>query len=120
MEVTIKLLLAAIEKNGGSRSRFLIDGAKLTLAGVLMYEVAESVLEERLLERGKTSGRSDDNIESIKKRFATFKSESMPVVEYYRHQGLVSTFDGAKSVEEIWEETRAAIEGAEAKLSAAV
>jgi len=133
VEVTIRLLLAAIEADGGSR--FLIDGfprntnnlsgwqqtvgTKLTLAGVLMYDVAESVLEERLLERGKTSGRSDDNIESIKKRFVMFKSESMPVIEYYRHQGLVSTFHGAKSVDEVWDETKAAIDAAEVKLSAA-
>ena len=131
MEVTIKLLLAAIEADGGSR--FLIDGFprntnnlsgwqqtvgdKVALAGVLMYDVAEDVLEERLLERGKTSGRADDNIESIKKRFVTFKTESMPVVEYYRHQGLVSTFDGAKSIDEVWESTKVAIEAAEKKLS---
>lgn len=39
---------------------------------------------ERLLERGKTSGRDDDNKESIVKRFRTFEETSMPVVDYYR------------------------------------
>eukprot|EP00966_Prymnesium_polylepis_P023800 548404-Prymnesium_polylepis.1 len=43
-----------------------------------MYVVQEEVLQERLLARGQTSGRTDDNIESIKKRFVTFKNESMP------------------------------------------
>jgi hypothetical protein len=41
------------------------------------------VLQHRLLQRGATSGRSDDNINSIKKRFVTFKKESYPVIEYY-------------------------------------
>jgi UMP-CMP kinase len=37
----------------------------------------------RLLKRGETSGRADDNLESIIKRFETFRAESMPVVEWY-------------------------------------
>ena len=64
---------------------------------------------KRLLERGKTSGREDDNVESIKKRFreqfvsflmfvpitkhtlspGTFEETSMPVMDYYRQQGKV-------------------------------
>ena len=105
VEVTIKLLLAAIEKaDGESGSKlFLVDGFprntnnlagwqktvgdKLYLGGVLMYTVAESVLEERLLARGQTSGRADDNLESIKKRFATFKNETMPVARVSREDG---------------------------------
>lgn len=41
------------------------------------------------MERGKTSGRDDDNEESIKKRFQTFITTSMPVVEYYKSQHKV-------------------------------
>jgi len=130
VEVTVKLLLDAIEADGGTR--FLIDGfprntnnlsgwqqevgERLRLVGVLMFDVAEEVLEARLLERGKTSGRSDDNIESIRKRFKTFVNETMPVIEYYRHQGVVTAFNGARSVDEVWADTKACIEAAEAKL----
>lgn len=46
-------------------------------------------MEKRLLNRGLTSGRSDDNIESIKKRFKTFVDTSMPVVEMFEKQGKV-------------------------------
>lgn len=46
---------------------------------------------ERLLIRGKTSGRVDDNIESIKKRFQTFLSTSYPVVEHYKTLNKVHT-----------------------------
>lgn len=62
---------------------------------------------ERLMERGKTSGRDDDNVESIKKRFrtsaglldlnwiltcdtGTYKAETMPVIEYYDKQKKVA------------------------------
>lgn len=44
-----------------------------------------------LLERGKTSGREDDNIESIRKRLCTFVGTSMPVVDKYRAKGKVVT-----------------------------
>ena len=103
VEVTIKLIMKAVEENGGKR--FLIDGFPrntnnlsgwqqvagdaITLAGVLCYDVSEEVLQERLLKRGETSGRADDNMESIQKRFVTFKSESLPVVQYYEHQAAL-------------------------------
>ena len=45
-----------------------------------------------------TFGRADDNIESIKKRFVTFKTESMPVVDYYLHKGLCTKLDGSTTV----------------------
>ena len=44
---------------------------------------------KRLLERGKTSGREDDNEESIKKRFRTYRETTMPVLEHYNKLGKV-------------------------------
>ena len=55
----------------------------------LFFDCPEDVMQERLLNRGKTSGRSDDNAESIKKRFRTFEETSMPVVEYFEKEGKV-------------------------------
>ena len=43
----------------------------------------------RLLKRGETSGRVDDNEESIRKRFQTFRDTSYPVIEYYATKGKV-------------------------------
>jgi UMP-CMP kinase len=56
---------------------------------ILFFDCPEEVMEKRLLKRGETSGRSDDNIASIKKRFKTFQTESMPVIEYYNKQKKV-------------------------------
>ena len=58
---------------------------------VLYYECGEAELEKRLLKRGETSGRSDDNIESIKKRFKTFIETSFPVIEHFKDQDKCHT-----------------------------
>ena len=50
---------------------------------LLFFECSEEVMEERLLKRSKTSGRADDNIETIKKRFGTFVEKTLPVINYY-------------------------------------
>ncbi|KAJ3500839.1 hypothetical protein NM208_g17060 [Fusarium decemcellulare] len=122
MEVTIALLENAmtevIQKSGSSKGRFLIDGfprkmdqavkfeetvcpAKL----VLFFDCPEAVMEERLLQRGQTSGRSDDNAESIRKRFRTFIETSMPVVDEYEKQGKVIKVDATPTPNEVFATT---------------
>ncbi|SGZ50264.1 CIC11C00000000787 [Sungouiella intermedia] len=102
-EVTVALLEQAIRENHQKgQNKFLVDGfpRKMDQAitfedqivkskFTLFFECAEGVMLKRLLERGKTSGRTDDNIESIKKRFRTFVDTSMPVVDYFAEQGKV-------------------------------
>lgn len=91
-QVTIDLLQKAMRSRPGP---YLIDGFPRSMdnaksfeeqvgvaKGVLFFDVSEATLEARLLERGKTSGRSDDNKETILKRFKTFQLQSLPVVEY--------------------------------------
>ena len=46
-------------------------------------------MEERLIKRGETSGRVDDNAETIKKRFRTFMEKTVPVMEKYEQQNKV-------------------------------
>lgn len=112
-----RILIDGFPRNTNNMSGWQTTvGDALNLAGVLCYDVSEEVLEERLLKRGETSGRSDDNIESIKKRFATFKMETLPVVEYFLHQGLCTKLDGSKSVDEVWAATKEFILSKEAAL----
>jgi UMP-CMP kinase len=98
-EITVSLLEKAMKKVGLEGGRFLIDGfprnvenlskweqlmnGKVNLAFLLHLECSQEVMTNRLLERGKTSGRSDDNIESIKKRFVTYENETKEIVKYY-------------------------------------
>ncbi|KAI5917802.1 uridylate kinase [Camillea tinctor] len=131
MEVTIALLenamLAAMSPSSPSevdksqlRGKFLIDGfprkfdqalkfeeAVCAARLVLFYDCPEAEMERRLLERGKTSGRADDNAESIRKRFRTFIETSMPVVDHYEALGKVVRVDARKTPDEVYEDTRA-------------
>ena len=63
-------------------------------------------MEERLLGRAKTSGRVDDNAESIKKRFQTFMDATMPIIEYYESKGLVRRVSAVPSPEQVFEEVK--------------
>lgn len=76
----------------------------------LFFDCPEEVMQERLLNRGKTSGRADDNVESIKKRFKTFVETSMPVVEYFEKAGKVVKVKAVKSPDEIYEEVKKSME----------
>ena len=72
----------------------------------LFFDCPEEVMQDRLVNRGKTSGRADDNMESIKKRFKTFVETSMPVVEYFEKEGKVVKVKAVKSPDEIYEEVK--------------
>jgi len=122
--ITCRLLVRAMEASleergsGAAEPVFLIDGfprnldnldgwvseACQTARAVLFFECAEETLEQRLLERGKTSGRSDDNLASIKKRFKTFQSETMPVVEIFEGDGTLHKIQAeqGQSVEDVF------------------
>ncbi|KAK5676090.1 bifunctional uridylate/adenylate kinase [Elasticomyces elasticus] len=123
MEVTIQLLENAmthtIDKE--NKRKFLIDGfpRKMDQAiafeekvvpskFTLFFDVSEEEMRKRLLKRGETSGRSDDNEESITKRFRTFVETSMPVVEMFGKEGRVVKVDARKGPEEVYEGVTAA------------
>lgn len=123
MEITVQLLENAMtevmQRAPDGKGRFLIDGfprkmdqalkfeeAVCKSRFVLFYDCDEETMLERLLERGKTSGRDDDNRESITKRFRTFEQTSMPVVDYFADQGRVVKVDARKTPAEVYEGTR--------------
>ncbi|KAF2876399.1 UMP-CMP kinase-like protein [Massariosphaeria phaeospora] len=121
LEVTIQLLENAMQatREKDNKSLFLIDGfpRKLDQAHAfertvvpskftLFFDCPEDVMLERLLNRGKTSGRADDNIESIKKRFRTFVETSMPVVNEFQTQDRVAKVDATKGADEVYEDVK--------------
>lgn len=73
----------------------------------LFFQASEGVLMERLLNRAKTSGRDDDNVESIRKRFKVFEETSMPVVEHFEGQGRVERINAEHKPEEVYKEVKA-------------
>lgn len=86
---------------------------KTDIAVVLALDVTEEELVKRLLNRGKTSGRSDDTDETvIRKRFAVYTNETSPVADYYKKGRKFKSIHGEGSVDEINAALRQAIDKA--------
>jgi adenylate kinase family enzyme len=76
----------------------LVGHAKM----VLFFDAPDAVLVQRLVERGKTSGRADDNEEAIKKRLVTYHTQSAPVISLYEPRGLVRKVNAVQSVDDVY------------------
>lgn len=72
-----------------------------TVHAMLELNVPDEMLMERLINRGKTSGRADDNEETIAKRLGVYHSQTMPLIEWYEKEGLRNAVKGYGSLEEI-------------------
>ncbi|AIJ36016.1 MULTISPECIES: adenylate kinase [Porphyromonas] len=68
---------------------------------VLNLQVPEEMLIERLLNRGKISGRSDDNIETIRKRLDVYANETAPLVDFFTRKNVLHNVVGTGTIEEI-------------------
>jgi UMP-CMP kinase len=79
---------------------------------VLVYDVGVEELRRRILERGETSGRTDDNVKAAEKRFRTFERETVPVIKRIEREGgwRVERLEGEAGPEEVWERTRRLME----------
>lgn len=133
VEMSLALLKSAMEQareSMGQQILFLVDGfprnydnlsgwcrsmgTEASLESVLVYQCPLNVLEERVLERAKHSGRSDDNLASVHKRFQTFETETCPAIDVLRsvakqssiHRWDVVDIDGNRPLEQVWESTQ--------------
>jgi len=79
---------------------------------VLFYDIPTQVMIERMISRGETSGRSDDNLAAAQKRITTFRESTMPILKYFATHPSIKliTVPGVGSVEEVWTLTKAALE----------
>jgi adenylate kinase len=81
------------------------------ISKLIMLEVSDKELVERLSERGKTSGRADDaNEDVISKRIAVYKAETSPVFDFYDEYGRSVKINGVGDIEEIFERLCAEID----------
>ncbi|GLI68217.1 hypothetical protein VaNZ11_012561, partial [Volvox africanus] len=114
-ELIFELLTNAMADSGSSR--FLIDGFPRTMDqlmefqtqikpcdGALVFTVPEEVAVERLLARGATSGRVDDNEDTIRERMNVFWSESQQVIEFLADSVNLHEVDSAAPEEEVFAE----------------
>ncbi|MCJ8731944.1 hypothetical protein PDJAM_G00205210 [Pangasius djambal] len=124
VEITVSLLRKAMEetmKTDENKFRFLIDGFppnednlqgwmkvmdKADVKFILFFDCSNEVCINRCLKRGKTSGRDDDNRESLEKRIQTYLQSTRPIIEQYKQQGKVRTIDASRSVSEVFADMR--------------
>ena len=121
-EITVMLLEKAMKKTGFEGGRFLIDGFprnienlstweklmndKVNVPFILTLQCSEEVMTSRLLERGKSSGRSDDNIDSIKKRFATYENETKEVIKYFAELSKNKSINSEVEPEQVFDDIK--------------
>ncbi|KFM69145.1 Adenylate kinase isoenzyme 1, partial [Stegodyphus mimosarum] len=92
----LALLKEAIQKYLPKSNGFLVDGYPreagqavefeqqvCKCSFLLFFDVPDDIMKARLLERGKTSGRADDNEETIAKRLDTFHKHTQPILDHY-------------------------------------
>jgi adenylate kinase len=119
-EVTIQMLQSEVDKNPDSDG-FLFDGFPRTIAqaealdgflesknqkitATVALEADDEILVQRLLERGKTSGRPDDqDEEKIRNRYEEYNQKTAPLMDYYKAQGKFHAVDGIGTIAEVTE-----------------
>jgi len=114
LEKVLTLLREAMLKHVASRG-FLIDGyprevdqglrfeAEVApVNSVIYFEVSDDTMKSRLMKRGETSGRSDDNETTIVKRLQTFHDCTEPVIEHYGKQGKVCKIVAEGTIDQIF------------------
>jgi UMP-CMP kinase len=131
VEISLSLLKTAMEESKGKSLFYLVDGfprnfdnlqgwIKLmkgvsSVWGVFNFKCPLEELERRILSRAETSGRSDDNLISAQRRFATFERETVPVVNVMRKAESLSTpklslrvldIRGDRPLEQVWEDVQ--------------
>ncbi|KAM3603779.1 uncharacterized protein V6R79_001964 [Siganus canaliculatus] len=125
VEITINLLRKAMEatmQKDETKFRFLIDGfprnednlqgwnrvmdEKADVKFVLFFDCSNEVCIDRCLERGKSSGRTDDNRESLEKRIQTYLQSTRPIIDLYAKEGKVRTVNAAMAVDEVFDQVK--------------
>ena len=72
------------------------------VAAMIELDVPEDELMTRLIKRGQESGRADDNEETIKKRLVVYHSQTMPLIEWYKQEGVHYHIDGLGELDRIF------------------
>ena len=117
-DIISEMLAKRVSEMTAGKEGFIFDGYPRTLpqaetlegilgehntavTALVELQVPEEELITRIIERGKISGRADDNETSVKERLAVYHRETEPVIDFYKKQGKVLTVVGTGSIEEI-------------------
>lgn len=119
-DLMLKVLANVLDENPGKTAKGVIfDGFPRTIPqaealkqmmierntpinAVIGLEVDENQLIDRMLRRGRESGRADDNIDTIRQRLNVYHNQTSPLRDYYRNEGKYVAVDGNRSVDDIF------------------
>ncbi|XP_074067182.1 adenylate kinase isoenzyme 1 isoform X2 [Macrotis lagotis] len=117
MATVLEMLREAMLAKADTSTGFLIDGyprevkqgeefeKMIGSPTLLLYiDASSETMTQRLLKRGETSGRVDDNEETIKKRLETYYSITEPVIKFYESRGIVRKINAEGTVESVFEQ----------------
>ena len=112
-ELMIDILASVYDSFGKEHKGVIFDGFPRTIpqaeaerghkvAAMIELSVPEDELMARLINRGKESGRSDDNEETIKKRLNVYHTQTSPLIDWYEKEGIHHHVEGLGTVDEIF------------------
>lgn len=81
-------------------------GDKVIVRNLIYFDCPAQTLIDRMTERAKTSGRADDNPETMKKRILTFEQETIPIVKSFEERNNCIKVDATKSRDEVYSSLR--------------
>ena len=88
----------------------MLDERGDKVAAMIELDVPEDELMKRLLLRGQQSGRADDNEETIKKRLVVYRSQTQPLIEWYKKEGLHHHINGLGELDRIFADIQKVID----------
>lgn len=123
----IDMLASTLDAKGKDIKGVIFDGFPRTIAQaealnamlaergqsvstVIGLEVDDAELIKRIILRGQTSGRADDNEETAKKRLNTYYSQTLPLKDFYIKEGKYAKIQGVGSIDDIFASIKAAID----------
>ena len=126
-ELMISILAGVYDAFGKAHKGVIFDGFPRTIpqaealkqmlkergdsvAAMIELDVPEEELMKRLLLRGQQSGRADDNEETIKKRLVVYHSQTQPLIDWYKQEGLHHHINGSGSLDRIFADICAVID----------
>ena len=87
----------------------ILEKLGVALDAVILLDVESEAIVQRLLQRGKEQGRSDDNEETIRRRIDVYGEQTTPLIDIYDKRGLVKRVDGMKDIDAVTADILAAL-----------